>query len=150
MTDHFSSGEEHHGVNKMFWVIAIAALIWNLMGLISFLVYFNLSDEAVASMSEARRLEYENFPLWLIVAYGTAVVTGVLGSIALLLKKSWAVHLFITSFIAVGIQFSFGVMGSVAVQEDGAGALVVPVLVIVFAGLLWYYSKKCVSKGWLQ
>ena len=150
MTDHATTAPSTANVTTKFWVIGILALLWNLIGLASFFMYVNMSEDALALMSEAQRAEFENTPMWLLIVYGIAVFTGTLGCVALLMRKKWAVLLFLISFIAVIIQFAFGVINSAAVQEQGAAAMIVPILVIVVAGLLWYYSRMCEAKGLLN
>jgi len=150
MTDETIDGGTNSNVNTWFWIIGVIALIWNLMGLGSFIMYMNMNDDALALMSEAQRAEYESSPMWLTVVYGIATIMGTLGCIALLMKKKWVVLLFLISFIAVVIQFAFGVISSASVKEGGATSLILPIVVIAVAGLLWYYAKKCEAKGWLN
>ena len=150
MTDETLEGGNNSQVNTTFWVIGVIALIWNIIGLGSFFMYLNLGEDSLALMSEAQRAEYESTPMWLMAAFGIATITGTLGCIFLLMKKKWAVLLFLVSLIAVVIQFAFGVINSASVKEDGITALIMPIIVIVVAIGLWYYSKKCEEKGWLS
>ena len=150
MTDQTTFEGTNNKVNTTFWVIGVVALLWNLMGLASFLIYTNMGDDALALMSEAQRAEYESTPMWLMVVYGIATIAGTLGCIALLLRRKLAVLLFLISLIAVVIQFVFGVINSASVKDGGISALILPISVIVVAGLLWYYAKKCEAKGWLS
>ncbi len=149
MTDQ-TTGGFNNNVNSWFWIIGIVALLWNLMGLGAFIMSLNMSEDTLALMSEAQRAEYESTPMWLTIAFGVATICGTLGCIALLMRKNWAVWLFIISLVAVIIQFGFGVINSAAVKEGGATALIMPLVVIIVAGGLWYYSKKCEEWGWLN
>jgi len=150
MTNETFDGNNNPKVSTVFWVIGAIALLWNLMGLGSFIAYATISDDAMELMSEAQRTEYQNSPLWLTIVFGIATIGGTLASIALLMRKQWAVLLFIISFVAVIIQFGFGVIDSASVNEGGMGALILPVTVMVVAGLLWFYAKSCAAKGWLN
>ncbi|MDF1699305.1 MAG: hypothetical protein P1U56_25860 [Saprospiraceae bacterium] len=150
MTDQIIDGGNNSKVNTAFWVIGVVALLWNLMGLGSFVTFATLSEDAMELMSEAQKEEYQSTPIWLTIAFGLATICGTLGAIALLMKKKWAIMLFLVSFIAVIVQFAGGVIGSNSVKENGMTALILPLIVIIVAGLLWYYAKKCDEKGWLS
>lgn len=132
-----------------FWIISIVALLWNLLGLMSFFVQLMMTDEAIAALPEAEKALYEATPGWLNVIYGIAVVTGSLGSISLLIKKSWAIPLFLISLVAVLIQMSYSIFLTDAYSVYGWQSLMMPILVILISAFLWYYAKQCHAKGWL-
>lgn len=150
MTNQTLDGGTNNNVNSLFWIIGIVALLWNLMGLGAFFMSLSMSEESLALLSEAQRAEYEATPMWVTVAFGVATIAGTLGCIALLMKKKWAVLIFLISLMAVIVQFAFGVIGSNAVKEGGATALIMPIVVILIAGGLWYYARNCEAKGWLS
>ena len=150
MTDQTLDGNTNSSVNTWFWVIGVLALLWNLAGLSAFVMDMTISADALELMSEGQREQYANNPMWLKIVYGIATIGGTLASIALLMKKKWAVMLFLISFVAIIIQFAFGIFGSSVVEESGAVALILPITVIIIGGLLWYYAKNCDGKGWLS
>ena len=81
-----------------FWIISIIALIWNIMGVMAYLQQAYMSDEEKAILPEAERALYSDVPSWAIAAFAIAVFGGLLGSLALLLRKKWATPLFFISF----------------------------------------------------
>ncbi|MCL1634777.1 hypothetical protein M2650_09055 [Luteimonas sp. SX5] len=133
-----------------FWVIAVAALLWNLLGLAMFYLQVNMSPEQLATMTPEQRQVYEGTPGWLNIAFGVAVVSGVLGAIGLLIKKKWAVALFLISLIAVVVQMAGAFAATPAWAVYGAAGLIMPVVVLVIALLLWRYSGKAAARGWLS
>lgn len=133
-----------------FWVIAIAALAWNLLGLAMFYLQVNMSPEQLAAMPAEQRQVYEGTPGWLNIAFGIAVVSGALGAIGLLMKKKWAVALFLISLIAVVVQMVGAYVATPAWAVYGATGLIMPVIVLVIALLLWRYSGKAAARGWLS
>ena len=66
-------------VPKWFWAIAVFFLLWNLMGVSSFIQQVLMSDEAMAALPEAEQDLYNSYPLWTIIAFEIAVFTGTLG-----------------------------------------------------------------------
>ena len=90
-----------------FWIIGIAALIWNIMGVSAYLGQAYMTDEILNALPEADQLYYTNIPAWVTAAFAIAVFAGTIGCLVLLLRKSWAIILFILSLVAVLIQFIF-------------------------------------------
>ena len=79
----------------IFWIIAVIALIWNLMGVMAYRAQAYMTDEAKALLPEAEQAMYSDIPAWATAAFAFAVFGGFLGSLALLLRKKWATSLFI-------------------------------------------------------
>ena len=85
-------------------VIAVAALLWNLLGLGLFVHRVTMSAAAVAALPAADRAMVEGTPGWVLVAFGIAVVTGVIGSIGLFLRAGWTASAFAVSLGALLVQ----------------------------------------------
>ena len=133
-----------------FWIISGVGLLWNLVGLYSFYSDLTISAEALDALTDAQRQLYENVPSWIYIVYGIAVVTGTIGCIALLLRKSWAVSVFLVSLIAVIVQFAHSFFLTDAVQAMGIVAVIMPVVVFGIALGLYFYSKNSLDKGWIS
>ena len=87
-----------------FWVISTIALLWNLLGVMSFFMQVFISPEALDALPEAERALYDSSPAWMNVAFAIAVFGGVLGCVGLLMKKGLSIPIFIVSLIAALIQ----------------------------------------------
>ena len=133
-----------------FHVISVLALIWNLMGLYSFFMQSMMSDEMRSSMTGAEQALYDSFPWWMTALYGIAVLTGVMGSIGLLLRKRWARPFFLCSLIAVILQMVGSLVVTDALSVYGAQVLMMPLIIVVIAAYLWYYSGQSIAKGWIS
>lgn len=133
-----------------FWIIAIVALIWNLMGVMAYIDQAYIADETVAALPEAERALYENLPAWVTAAFAIAVFGGALGCILLLLRKKLAIKVFIASFIAIVVQMIYNLGISGAMDVYGPGAAIMPVMVIAIGAFLIWYSKNVDKKGWLS
>ena len=73
--------------STLFWIIAIIALLWNLSGVAAFAGDILMTEEALATLTEAQQELYKSTPVWLKFVYGVAVFSGTLGCILLLMKK---------------------------------------------------------------
>jgi hypothetical protein len=137
MSDPVSSAAPGRG----FWIIGVLALAWNLIGVASYLMTVTASPEALAALPEAERALYEGTPKWVTSAYAIAVFGGALGSVALLMRKGWAVPVFLISLIAIVLQMGHAFFGSALLEVKGAGGAMLPLLIVLIAiYLLWYSS----------
>ena len=132
-----------------FWVIAGVALFWNLIGVASFYMEVSMTDDAVAKLPEAQQAMIAATPIWVIAAYGAAVTAGVIGSVGLLMRKSWAAPFFSTSLAAILAQFGYSIIVANYIGVMGAAALALPVTVILVAAFLVWFSTRAKSRAWI-
>jgi len=140
-----------NSINKptpTFWVIGIAALVWNIMGVTAYLGQAYMTDEILGTFPESEQIYYTNIPAWVTAAFAIAVFAGLIGCSALLLRKRWALPLFILSLVAVLIQFIYNFFIQ-NYMEVSASKAIMPIVVIVIAVFLIWYSKKSQEKGWI-
>ena len=137
-------------VPKWFWAIAVFFLLWNLMGVSSFIQQVLMSDEAMAALPEAEQDLYNSYPLWTIIAFAIAVFQGTLGSIGLLMRKSWAIFAFIFSLFAIIPQMGYSLFYTNAREVYGPGTEVMPVMVIIIGAFLVWFSVFAIKKSWLK
>lgn len=132
-----------------FWVISVIALLWNLMGAKAYLDQAYVTDSFKAMYNEEQLKMIAEAPSWATGAFAIAVFGGVLGCILLLMRKQLAKTIFVISLIGILVQmyYNFFVIDSMAVY--GPGALVMPIMVILFALFLIWYSKYCIQKNWI-
>ena len=133
-----------------FRVIAIAALIWNALGVMAFIMDVTMSAETLAELSEGEQALYAMRPAWALAAFGIAVFGGLAASIALALRKRAATMLFAVSLAAVVVQtfWAYVLADSFAVTGPPIAAFQATILVIG-AALLWY-SRRATAGGWLS
>jgi hypothetical protein len=146
------SEESTTKVSTSFWIIGGAMLVWNLIGL---MFYYQQSTLTVEMMENAgltgQQIDHiTNTPAWGHSGYAIAVNAGVLGSIFLLLRKAWAVPLFVLSFIGVLVQDLDAIVLRDAVEAWGTSALYLPITVIVICVAEIWYSRSARQKGLLS
>ncbi len=135
---------------KWFMPVAIAALLWNLLGLAAFLADAMLTPADIASMSAAQQSLYASRPWWSIAGTAVAVCCGAAGSSGLILRRRWALKLLVASVMGVMIQdaWLFGLSG--AATAAGPAAAVLQSLVLLIAVALVMLARKAAAQGWLH
>ena len=131
-------------------VVAVVALLWNLLGCIAFFFDLRLSPEDLAKLPEAQQALYAARPGWAVAATAIAVFGGVLGSIGMILGKRWALPVLVLSLLGILVQ-DFGLF----VRADGASlagpvAVVMQGIVLVVGVGLVLLSRKGIARGWLR
>jgi len=133
-----------------FWIIGGAALVWNLIGIIFYVGQVTMTPEALAKMTEAQQVFFVATPTWATAAFAIAVNAGALGSLFLLLRKSWAVPLFAVSLLAIVVQDVDAFVMRDAYGILGVNALIIPSMVFVIGIALLMYSRATKARRWLD
>ena len=130
-----------------FWIVSGIMLLWNLMGLLAFAMIMSIPTTkeslAAAGFNEAQQDLISSTPSWVNIAFGVAVIFGVLGCIAMLLRKKLAIPLFIISLLGVIAQSTYVFLLSNSVEVMGIG--LTPVVIPIAIGLVplsIFFAKK--------
>ena len=147
MSDDFIDGKP----SATFWFAGGAALLWNLLGLFFYVNTRTSTAESYAAQGfTPEQIAFmQGTPEWALSAFAISVTAGVLASLFLLLRKSWAVPTFILSLVAAVVLNinSFLLNDSIAVL--GMGPVYVQSTVILSGILLILYARSAKAKGWL-
>lgn len=134
---------------KWFTAVAIVALLWNLLGCFAFFADLQLSLQDVTKLSAAQQALYNARPGWAVAATALAVFGGAIGCIGLLLRKKWALTLFLLSVIGILVQ-DFGLFVLVnGAALAGPVAVVLQLLVLGIAIGLVLLSRRAIARAWL-
>ena len=137
-----------HKAPTWFMVVAVILLVWNLLGVMAYLINVTMSPEALAALPEAQRQLYENTPTWAMAAFAVAVNGGVLGCVLLLLKKNLAGLVLQLSLAGVLVQMFHSFFVSNSFEVLGPGGLVMPIMVMVIAVFLVWFAASAKKRGW--
>ena len=132
-----------------FWIISVAALIWNIMGVIAYLGQAYMTEEVLKALPEGEQAYHNNVPAWVTAVFAIAVFAGVFGSLGLLMRKKWATMLFIVSLIAVIAQLIYNVFIQKFIELSGE-KIIWPIVVLIIAVLLVFLSRKAGKEGWIS
>ena len=133
-----------------FWIIGGAALVWNLIGLVAYISSVTISPEAMAKMTMEQQAFYSETPTWATAAFALAVNAGELGSLFLLLRKSWAVPMFVLSLVAIIAQNIDAFILRDAYSLSGINGVILPALIFAVAVGLVIYSRGVKEQRWLN
>ena len=140
----------------LFWVISVALLLWGIGGASIYVAYFlETPDEFARSAESAENREayaqyVSSIPAWATGVGIVAAIARLLAGLCLLLRRGWALPLFIVSllFFSIALYRAFVVANAAAVMSGShIGVQIVFLALSVFA--IWFAGKKK-SKGVLS
>ena len=131
-----------------YWLVVILSFLWYAVGVFNYLAQAYMTDETLVSFPDEVQLYYTNLPAWVTAAFALAVFGGLLGSVGLFLRKKWASFLFLGSFFAIVAQqfHSFFVQDFIEITIEKA---IMPLLILIIALYMIYYSRKSETEGLL-
>jgi hypothetical protein len=93
------------------------------------------------------QLEYfYGFPAWMVAAWAVGVWGSFLGSIALLLRKSWAVWLFGASILGLAASSVYNFVLSDGRAVMGEGGVMFTAVIWVIALFLFFYAQAMAKR----
>ena len=133
-----------------FRVVAVLALLWNLVGLFMFWQEMTLTPEAVAALPPAQQQVHAAMPQIAHVFFGIAVAAGVIGSVGLVLAKRWSVPLLLLSFLGIVAQMGTAFATTPVWPLMGMAGVLPPLFLILVGLLVWLFARMSARRGWLS
>ncbi len=135
---------------KHLWIIGAVALLWNSVGAFDYVMTQMNVESYMGQFTAEQRAYFANYPTWAVAGWAVGVWGAVLGSIALLLRRSWAVYLFGVSLVGMVLSSVYSVALSEGIKVMGAGAYVFTALIWVISIGLFVYSRAMAKRGVLR
>ena len=134
-----------------YWIISGVLLVWNLIGLMFYYQQSTLTPEIMANagLTPQQVAHITNTPAWAHAGYAFAVNAGVLGAILLLLRKAWAIPLFVLSLVGALVQDLDAMVLRDGIAAWGNAGLILPAIVIVICLYEIWYARSAKARGWL-
>lgn len=134
---------------RWFKIVAVVALLWNLLGCFAFASDLLLTPEDVAKLPAGQQALYAARAGWAVAATAVAVIAGALGCLGLLLGRKWAFPVLLVSLVGILVQ-DYGLF----VLADGAAlagpvAVVMQGIVLAVGVVLVLLARKAMARGWL-
>ena len=135
-----------------FWVVCAVALIWNLLGLLAFVghVLTVTNEEMLATRPADHQALYRDMPMWAHIVFALGVFGGVAGCVLLLLRKTWAMPVFIVSLVGVLAHSAYSFLLSDTVKVMGLVNMTPALLIVLIAIGLVLFSQFCASRNWIR
>lgn len=133
-------------VPAWYWLVAIAALLFEASGAYLFATSLSLDPE---TLPLDQRALIEATPQWMTICWGLAIGLGLAGALGLLMRRRFAEPLLLGSLLAVLLQFA-GILFVRELRElTPESHLAVPIVVTLFAYGFWQTAKLARARGWL-
>ncbi len=129
-----------------FWVVSGLALVWNLMGVVAFVSQMTMD---LNTLPAAEQAFYESTPAWATVAFAVAVFGGVLGSVGLLLRKSWAFAMLVACLLGIVVQDGHSLFIGDGIEVFGPAGLILPLFTFGIAAALAWFARYSGQQGWI-
>ncbi len=154
MNEHVATSNTLNNINllkapKWFWWVTALALLWFFMDLTAFIMRVFMLEGMIGDMPEGQKNLYLQMPAWVNILFSFEVFGGLLGGVFLVLKKRWALMLFIISLMGTLSQTFYIYFMSEAIALMGPPAIVMPIVAILITLGLILLSRSAISKGWV-
>lgn len=132
------------------WIIGILSLLWHAAGAFDYSATQWRLDGYLSQYTPAQMEYFEAFPSWAVGTWALAVWSSLLGSLALLMRKAWAVHLFVLQLVGLALTTVYNFVLTDAAAVMGGGALVFSSLIWLIAISMLFYAYKMMKRGVLS
>lgn len=133
-----------------FWIATTLLLLWELMGCYACYMQIKLGAAAMGTADQWSLDYYAALPGWYNVVYAIATFGGLLGGVALLLRRRQAAILFWISFIAVVVMFGYAFVATDLIAHKGIGqVLPFPLLIAAVGAFSIWFARLAARKSWM-
>ncbi|WP_252732112.1 hypothetical protein [Paraglaciecola arctica] len=134
---------------KWFVVLAVVLVLWNLMGVMAFMMQISMTAEQIAALPPKQQSLYQDIPLWVNIAFGCAVFGGTLGCIALAFKKAIALPFLLISLVGTIMQMFHGFVLTKSYEQLAPQETILPVMIMIISLYLVWLTVHAKFKGWI-
>ena len=129
-----------------FWAVSGLALVWNLVGVAAFVGQMMMD---LSTLPAAERAFYESTPAWATIAFAVAVFGGVLGSVGLLLRKSWAFAMLAACLLGIVVQDGHSLFIGEGIEVFGPAGFILPLITFGIGAALVGFARYSGQQGWI-
>ena len=124
---------------RHLWIIGGLALLWNAVGAFDYLATQLQLEFYMGQFTEEQLAYFYGFPAWVTAAWAIAVWSAVGGSVGLLLRRRWALWLFIASLAGMLVTTVHTLILTEGIAIMGAGGAIFSMLIVAIGiGLIVY------------
>ncbi|MEQ8432977.1 MAG: hypothetical protein RIA71_01940 [Oceanicaulis sp.] len=133
-----------------FYLVAVAAVLWNAMGVFDYIMTQYRVESYMVAFTEAQLAYFYGFPAWYVAIWATAVFAALAASLLLVVRMKLAAPLFALSAVLFVINAAYIFGFTAALEIMGVGNVVFSA--VIFASLIffWWFSRFSEKRGWLR
>lgn len=129
------------------WIVGGLSLIWNFFGVFDYLAT-HLRWEFYLSQFSQEQLDYfHSFPDWVVSGWAFGVWGALAGSVALLMRRRWAVWAFALSLLGLLVSSIYTLGLTNGMEIMGSEAVVFSSVIWVIGIFLLVYSYLMAKRG---
>jgi len=132
------------------WVVGILTLLWNAVGAFDYVATQSRLESYVSQFSPEQLEYFYAFPAWVDAAWAVGVWGSLLGSLFLLMRKTWAVWMFGAAILGLVVTSVHNFVLSDGAALMGEGAVIFSAVIWVIALFLYFYSVAMAKRGVLS
>lgn len=133
-----------------FWLVAVLLVLWEAAGCFACVQQFKLGAAAMGPVDDWSLRYYAALPAWYNPVYAVATFGGLLGGLALLLRRRIAITLFWISLAAVIVMFGYAFGETDLIAHKGLGqVLPFPLFIAAMGAFSVWFAKLAARRGWL-
>ncbi|MBY6203589.1 hypothetical protein [Halomonas denitrificans] len=132
------------------WIVGILSLLWNAMGAFDYLATKLRLEFYMNMFTEAQLAYFYDLPLFFTVFWAVGVWGALFGSVALLLRRRWAVALFALSLVGMIVGSIYTLFLSDGIEIMGAGGAIFSAVIFVVGVFLLVYARRMAAAGVLR
>ncbi len=134
------------------WFVAVASLLWNLMGVVDYSMTQMHNPAYMAQFTPEQVAYFTSFPAWIVGFWALAVWSALLGSVLLLMRRGAAVLVFALSFAAMLVTMVHNYLLSNVSFTDITGPETIWFSLAIFVAALglWLYARWLRTAGVLR
>ena len=133
-----------------FWIVAVLALLWNAGGAFDYTATQTRLEAYMSNFTPEQLAYFYGFPAWAVACWAIAVWSALLGSIALILRRAWAVWLFGLALVGLVLTTVYNFVLSDGAEIMGTGAVYFSVVIWVISIFLFLYARAMAKNGVLR
>lgn len=127
--------------------MGVLSLLWNAVGAFDYLATQLELEFYMSQFTEQQLAYFYGFPSWAVAGWAFGVWGSVVGSIALLLRKKWAVPAFAVSLAGMLVSTIYNFVLSNGAEIMGSGGMVFSFVIWMIAIFLLVYARAQAQRG---
>ena len=135
---------------RHLWIVGVLSLLWNAVGAFDYSASQLRLDFYMSHFTPDQLAYFYGFPAWAIAVWAIAVWGALLGSVGLLLRKSWAVWMFGASIVGMVLTGLYSYVLTDGLELMGSGGLVFTGVIWLIAFSLFFYARAMARRGVLR